>query len=420
MGTPVADDVSLHTESSDVPEGQIFRFLPLHLRQHMQRLTDLLDCPEVTLKKRFFNNYEGIMQESDKQYHLQHMRDRMHMQPLDCVLDPTDNERKFDTHVPVRFHKRKAWLIEEIKAKTTGSGTEKTELSRMLQGVITKIDMDPDARIMKLYRPGHIARTQKHKRTLAVFAKRLSQALLQSMPELLPDSYDETFFMSRILLHDYHKILLDATFAADVHDEDLGDTYADFSSAHPKKRLGVSIPPKPEDIDPSLAMFFITVSFHNLYEGSYLHGHHPHAVNTLHGDNDACKAVREFLTLGKPDFYRVMEATADTLDKSFCQRTLVGPSTNVKANDWLSFASNEFHPGCNQEVPTQELLMRYRIILTDSTLMNLDQCKEAASYLDTDTETGESCRKLKTTAMLTQQSKVFAELADLVTSGNVQ
>ena len=185
-----------------------------------------------------------------------------------------------------------------------------------------------------------------------------------------------------------------AAFGGNTFDPDLGATYANFKDKN----------------DAALSLFFNTVAFHNIMDGSRIHGHHPHGAAAL-GDTEASQRVRDHLLQGKPDLYRQLEAMVDTFETSFSGRILQIEETEKKANSWLLFSEKEFFPGGSQEVPGEELVMRYRILLTKPELATLEDCREASSYTDDNNQ-----RQLMTTEMLKSRSPIFARMVAVAES----
>lgn len=375
------------TDVSEMPVEEIFSALPFAVQENMQRTLALLSEPGVTLKKRMFGKVSGVMAEPEQFGHIEHLGKRL-QNPEAVDLQPTSIEVEFDSLILAKFKARQEKLQQDVEEV---EGEEKVKLQEVLGKILVKIGMTENQRICELYRQGLIKSTQDHKRKLAKFASTLTEALFEFTPQFAEhNNLDRKTVMEYIRWHDAQKILHCAPFAGNVFDKDLGDTYANFKNP-----------------DRALEMFFNACVFHNIIDGSREFGHHPHAAKGL-VDCASCDKLRQFLTNGIQDFCRVVETMADTLEASFSRRILTGGEVGSTSNPWLTFAAKEFCVGGAQEVPVDELLMRYRILLTNPELKTLDECKDAVMFAD---ESGEL--KLATTPMLRKISPIFERLAIL-------
>jgi len=387
-----ADDIS------EMPSRLVFAALPLHLQENTETILELVSAPGLCLKQRMFSKFSGVMDQAEQQGHIEHLRKRMHRNPwkcpLDCDLNPTGIEIEFDNEVLRKFRARCEKLEEDLVTTDTETDTEdnKAKSKVTLANIHHKMNMNQKDRIYNLYHTKIVEKTKEHKAKLAKFALTLTDALLQFTPEFAEQhNLDRKTIRDYVRFHDFQKILQSAPFAGDVFDKDLGATYADFNDM--------------TQTDRALAMFFNACLFHNIIEGTRELGHHPHAAMALTDSPDS-DALRQFLRSGTQDFCRVVETMADTMEASFSPRILKAVDVETAANSWLVFASTEFCPGGSQEVPAQELIMRYRILLTNPSLRSLAECNDAVTFMN---EAGE--KQLMTTVMLKKISPIFEQVA---------
>ena len=404
---------------SDVPVESVFCSLPAVQQDHQRKLLELFAAPGVQLKKRMGNIFFGVMEEKEQYGHLEHLNKRMCSKPADCDLSPSTIELEFDEFIVPKFEIRKQQLQQEVddlsqkktilEAMLTADCEElepkqqigeeiqalskkKLSLEATLSNVCLKLSMEPAVRIRELYRKGFLNTTKQHKETLRKFARVLGEAIFEFLPELAEQyGLDMAKLMENVSIHDFNKILQSAAFGGNTYDKDLGSTYVNFKDKY----------------DPALALFFNACLVHGVIEGSREHGHHPHGAAGL-TDSASSEKLRAFLLSGPQDINKKVEAMADTLDAAFTGRILKSKADETNSNAWLVFSATEFFPGGNQEVPVEELVMRYRFLLTNASLKTLEECQEAVSYVAEDGN-----KKLMTTAMLKAISPIFARMASL-------
>ena len=436
---------------SEMSVESVFSSLPAVEQAHQIKLFELFAAPGVQMKKRMRSTFSGVMDEEERNGHLEHLRKRMCVNPGDCDLTPSPIELKFDEIVNAKFVLRKQQLeddgklIENLIEKLSGKkidnltatldaalseGCDQSQpyslkkevevdvsqddtlmvrqqqldkdidelsqktasLEATLSNVRRKLSMKPAERIMELYRKGFVDSTKQHKGNLRKFARVLAEAIFEFLPELAVEhGLDMKTLMENVSIHDFQKMMQSAAFGGDTYDKDLGATYANFKNKD----------------DPALALFFNSVSFHGVIEGSRERGHHPHGAAAL-TNTPASEKLRAFLLSGTQDINKKVEAMADTLEAAFSGRILKAKAGETNSNAWLVFSEREFFPGGSQEVPVEELVMRYRILLTDASLKTLEECREATSYVAED-----GAKKLMTTAMLKAISPVFARMVDV-------
>mmetsp|Transcript_127124 Transcript_127124/g.220335 ORF Transcript_127124/g.220335 Transcript_127124/m.220335 type:complete len:386 (-) Transcript_127124:133-1290(-) len=371
----------------DLPTEQVFAALPSPLQEKTEKIVDMLSAPGLQLKKRMRNRLYGVMDEAEQQGHTEHLRRRLHRDPTHCDLSPTAIEIEFDNIVLSKFQSRMEKLEEEMESAV---GEDVAKLTKTLDNIRQKMSMSQGERIQELYRKGFVKSTKEHKGRLTKFAIALTDAILEFLPDFAQEMHlDKTTVMEYVKFHDFQKALHGAPFAGNVFDKDLGATYADFTN----------------EGDRALEMFFNACCFHNLIEGSREFGHHPHAAKAL-TESPACEELRQFLTGGTQDFCRTIETMADTMEASFSKRILKAANVKNVANSWLEFAAKEFCRGGSQEVPEEELVMRYRILLTNPALQTLEECNAAVTF-----ENDAGDKQLLTTPMLKKISPIFERMA---------
>jgi len=409
--------MALHEVSHMSPE-KVFASLPEDEQQFHRHVAELLEAPGVEMLQRMKTEFRGIMNQEEQKGHIEFYKKMMEGGEEDENEVPMRIEIAFDRKVVCKFQAK----ATELRAKASELTTELRKAARegepslmqflnfsdtlrqsamlntidqMICNIDQKLQMNPRQRIRELYRKGFIAKVKVHKAKLAMFANTLMDAIWEFLPDLArKHGLDVNKVRQNVAHHDFQKMMQSAAFAGDVFDEDLASTYANFA----------------DETDEVLAMFFNAISLHNIVEGSREHGHHPHGVKAL-GNSQASEKVRLYLLAGAQDINKMIETMADTLEVSFSRRILcVGQSAEeaAKGNAWLDFAEREFFPGCNQEVPVEELILRYQILFTDSSLTTLEKCQATASYTAVD-----GTRQLLTTAMLKQKSQIFARLVAL-------
>merc|ERR1712187_109199 len=114
---------------------------------------------------------------------------------------------------------------------------------------------------------------------------------------------------------------------------------------------------------------------------------------------------------GEQDFCRCVETMSDTMEASFSKRILQNEDVETAENAWLKFAFSNFVPGRSQAVPEEELVTRFRILMTNAELNTLEDCKDAVTFIN-----GVGEEQLLTTSMLKKMSPIFKEVAALAES----